>query len=162
MDLKKEFREHLPEYMIPAEIIQYTKFPVTLNGKLDTKALFSDYSKSLINSDISSSGDKDGMNCRTLSPTEKIIHKIWSEALKTDKISVTDNFFDIGGNSVMVISVFSKIESAFDIELDLRVFFDNPRIQALAENVDVFIKRKMKSDPIRTTGDDLKIVGGEI
>ena len=161
-DLKKEFREHLPDYMIPAEIFQYTKFPVTLNGKIDTKALFADYSKSLTKSNISSSEDKDEMNAKTLSPTEKIIHKIWSEALKTEKISVTDNFFDIGGNSVMVISVFSKIESAFDLELDLRVFFDNPRIQALAETIDVFYQRKMKIEPVRKTGDDLKIMGGEI
>jgi amino acid adenylation domain-containing protein len=162
LKLKKEFREHLPEYMIPADIFQYTKFPVTLNGKIDTKALFSDYSKSLIKNGISRSEENDKMDEKALSPTERIIQKIWIEALKAEEISVTDNFFDIGGNSVMVISVLSKIESAFNLELDLRVFFDNPRIQALAETIIVLNKRKMKSDLVKITGDDMKTIGGEI
>ena len=64
---------------------------------------------------------------------------IFEDVLKIKNIRIEDNFFDIGGNSLLAISVFSKIESAFNIKLSLRIFFDGPRIKDLAEVVDFTI-----------------------
>lgn len=100
---------------------------------------------------------------KALSATEMIIHKIWCETLKTENISVTDNFFEIGGNSLNAIAIMSKIESAFNICIGLRVFFDSPRINDLAEIVDI-LKQKLAEGELtkRTLGVKTKIVKGEI
>jgi acyl carrier protein len=161
-DLKREFSKNLPEYMIPSDIIHYAEFPVTLNNKIDTKTLLSDYNMSLVNNQIEDISNV-SENFGTLTPTEQIIHNIWSDALKIKDFSIDDNFFEIGGNSLLAIFVFSKIKSSFDIELSLRVFFDSPRIKDLAEAIDIL---KYKSDwkkPFdKNEGPDLKIVEGEI
>ena len=71
-----------------------------------------------------------------MSVTQKKILSIFQDVLKIKNIGMTDNFFDIGGNSLLAIAVFSKIEAAFNIQLSLRIFFDGPRIKDLAEIVD--------------------------
>lgn len=68
--------------------------------------------------------------------TEQIIFNIWSEAFMDKDISLMDNFFEIGGDSLLAITVMSKIKSAFKVDLSLRVFIDSPRIKDLAEKVD--------------------------
>jgi amino acid adenylation domain-containing protein len=144
-ELKRELRGNLPEYMIPSQILQLDEFPTTSNGKVDTKMLLSEYIKSSNvnvskNSEIGHEGDMD-----YLRPIYKIIYKIWCEALKTKDILLTDNFFEIGGNSVLAISVFTKIESACNVKLDLRVFFDSPRIKDLGEAIEIE-KQKLADD----------------
>ncbi len=140
-DLKKELRESLPEYMIPADIIQYTEFPTTPNGKVDTKKLLSDYLISLNNNQIKYLTDKGETDIETLTPTEKIIHKLWSELLYKVEISVTDNFFDIGGNSLLAIRLINKIEEEFGFSLTFREFITNSTINQLG----ILIKNQTKS-----------------
>jgi len=83
--------------------------------------------------------------------------------LKTKDISTIDNFFDIGGNSLLAISVFAKIEAAFNVELGLRIFFDSPRIKDLAETIDFAIHRNVKQKPSKkSNGEGARIIEGEI
>ena len=96
-----------------------------------------------------------------MSPTEKTLFDIWCEVLKTGEISLKDNFFDIGGNSLLAISLFSKIESAFKLNLKLRVFFDSPRISDLARVIEIALlassKAKKEDNSKQST-----IIDGEI
>ena len=79
---------------------------------------------------------KETPDLKEFTPTEQIIFNIWSEAFMNKDISLMDNFFEIGGDSLLAITVMSKIKSAFKVDLSLRVFIDSPRIKDLAEKVD--------------------------
>jgi acyl carrier protein len=73
---------------------------------------------------------------KVLTPSEQVIFNIWSEAFMNKDFSITDNFFEIGGDSLLAITVMSKIKTAFKVDLSLRLFIDSPRIKDLAEAVD--------------------------
>ena len=148
-------RSRMPAYMIPSLFKIMHGFPKNVNGKTDRKALAfdkDDFGRQESSIDMS-----------TLSPTEMEIHKIWSEALKTDNLLVTDNFFEIGGNSLLAISIMSKIETAFHFELGLKAFFDSPRIKDIADTIDIKLKHaKKKHGTIKQDKEDENIVSGEI
>lgn len=71
-----------------------------------------------------------------LTPTEGKIYQIWCDVLKMKNIFPDDNFFEIGGNSLLAISVISKIKSQYNADLELRVLFDNPRITDFSAVID--------------------------
>jgi amino acid adenylation domain-containing protein len=123
-----QIKEKLPIHMIPSFYKILKDFPRTSNGKIDRKVLY-------FNSNNIGKSERD--YTETLTPSEKIIHDIWCKAFRRTDISVTDNFFNVGGNSLLAISVFSRIESAFNIKLSLRIFFDSPRIRDLGEIIDI-------------------------
>ena len=100
--------------------------PLTPNGKIDRKALPEpDYEQMMSNSYVAPSSE-----------TEKQLVEIWSEILDVDKVGVQDNFFDIGGHSLMATQVISKIREVFQCEIPLRDIFDEPNIENLAKIID--------------------------
>ena len=99
-ELSRRIREKLPIYMVPSAYIIMKGFPKTINGKIDKDALTLDMN------DLVSRESK-GM--KTITLTERIILKIWQDALKTKDVLTTDNFFEIGGNSFLSISVFPRL-----------------------------------------------------
>lgn len=120
-------RKVLPNYMVPDVFKVVNGFPRTINGKIDKNALTVDLNDF----------EKHELTVQTtLTETERVLHDIWCRYLKRRTILITDNFFEIGGNSILAIAVFSAIESAFNLELGLRVFFDSPRIIDLAKAID--------------------------
>ncbi len=132
-EFKEKLKEKLPSYMIPSAFRFFNGFPKTINGKTD---------KSKLAIDLEELNDKLISSPKVFSRVEQTIYNIWTEALGTKDISPEDNFFEIGGSSLTAISVFSKIETAFGVELGLRVFFDSPRISELAEVVEFAIDTK--------------------
>jgi amino acid adenylation domain-containing protein len=159
--LKSEFRASLPEYMIPADIVFCTEFPATANGKVDTKSLLASYLKSAAESNNKEPDESPG-DLKTMTAAEKTIYDIWCNKLKTTKISTTDNFFDIGGNSMMAISIFARIKSAFSVQLSLRNFFENPTIGELAVLVTILKLNEEKQVLAGEGSKDSHIVDGEI
>jgi len=135
-DLKKELRKSLPEYMIPADIIRYKQFPATANGKIDTKALFSDYIKSLVDDQNKKLTDGADEDLKTLSPTQKIMYEIWCESLKKVNISPKDNFFDIGGNSLLAIRLINSIKEKIGATLSFKEFITHPTIIESGDYID--------------------------
>jgi acyl carrier protein len=123
MDLKEMsslVKEKLPSYMVPSAYKLMHGFPKTINGKIDKKAL---------NFDLQELKNKSVVENQPLSTTERIIHDIWCQALKTNDISVTDNFFDIGGNSLLAINLVSMLSKAFNITLKTFMIFEFPTIK---------------------------------
>jgi acyl carrier protein len=146
-------KKKLPPFMVPSLFKLMHGFPSTINGKTDRSALKVDLCEMIT---------KEYRKKRTLSPSEKIIFDIWCETLKTTDIVPEDNFFDIGGNSLMAISVFSKIESAFNVNLKLRIFFDSPRISDLARVIEISVLNNSgKNDSGENPGGE-GIIDGEI
>lgn len=153
-EIGKYIRTKLPPYMVPSAYKFMNGFPRNINGKIDKKVLVYE---------VAERESRNKEELKPLTSAEKIIYEIWCEALKTKDISTTDNFFDIGGNSLMAISVFSKIETAFDIELGLRMFFDSPRIKDLAEILDAKLNISDESMPgIQNLTGKSKTIEGEI
>ncbi len=151
-EIIRNIKKSLPPYMVPSKIVYMDGFPLTVNGKVDRKAL---------NAEPDEPNKREAVDKEKLTATEKTIHNIWCEALKTDDVVIADNFFDIGGNSLMAVSVLSRIEATFNIALGLRVFFDSPRIKDLAEAVDLKTMKE-KSDTVVSMENKSKIITGEI
>jgi amino acid adenylation domain-containing protein len=121
-------RSKLPEYMVPSLVIVLDELPLTRNGKLDRAAL--------------PSGDPATAQTTFVAPateTEQSLRQIWADALKRDPdmISTSDDFLALGGHSLVAIRILGKISRAFGLRLPLRTLFDAPRIDQLAELVDL-------------------------
>jgi hypothetical protein len=140
-ELRKWLLARLPEYMVPAAIVALEQFPLSSNGKVDRKRLpapiYLDQSK------------KEARGAATL--TEEIIAGIWAEVLRLPRISVEDDFFALGGHSLLATQVISRIKSAFQTEVALRVLFESPTVAGLAHRVDRLVRQKrgLASSPIR-------------
>lgn len=122
--VRNALKEELPGYMIPAQIIFIDKFPVTANGKTDTQSL----------RDLA---DKEAKELISFEPptneTERIIVDVWASALERPVINITDNFFDIGGNSLLVATVAVTLQRKLDVKVYLRDVYQYPVLQQLSE-----------------------------
>ncbi|MGZ4113118.1 MAG: phosphopantetheine-binding protein, partial [Tumebacillaceae bacterium] len=101
--------------------------PLTANGKVDRKAL-----------PVPTKHKSQATHAKTepRTATEQKIAEIWSRVLQIGPVSVHDDFFDLGGDSLIATRVLAQINGAFSIRLPLRAFFDQPTIAGLAEEVE--------------------------
>lgn len=115
----------LPEAMIPTAIVQLDHFPLTINGKLDRKAL----PKPMWNSAINES--------KSSSPQELVLCRLFAELLGLENISPEDNFFELGGESLVAMRVIARVRSDFGVEITLRDLFNAPRVSQLVQRLNV-------------------------
>jgi len=151
-----KLRKRLPSYMIPSAYKIVDGFPITVNGKIDRKAL---------TIDLSEMEDEKTVDSKELSPTQQKIIKIWMDIIKTKSIGISDNFFDVGGTSLLAIWVVDRIAKEFSVILSLREFFESPKIQSLAEMIDIKINSKKtagKKDNQQKIKKEFKIIKGEL
>lgn len=116
--------KHLPEYMIPKEIIKMSSIPLTENGKIDYKLL-----EHAVEDRKPESHEKDNINWNTV---ENSIANIWKQILQTDIIGLDDNFFDIGGNSFNIILVQKELKKLLGQEIPVLELFRYTSVSALA------------------------------
>ena len=123
--VKENLRKFLPPYMVPTYIIKLDKMPYTINRKIDRKAL----PLPIVNRFASATVD-----IRSLNSNEEKLLEIWKNILKTDKISVDDNFFDIGGDSILAINM--QIEALkYGLEFEYADIFNFPTIRQLSKKL---------------------------
>ena len=126
-ELRRWLLNKLPEYMVPAAVIEVDSFPLTPSGKVNRRAL------------QAISIDRPGLEQSYEPPrsrVEKQLVQIWSEILKLERIGIHDSFFDLGGHSLTATQVVTRVCSAFAIDLTLREFFQLPTIANLAEIIE--------------------------
>jgi thioesterase domain-containing protein/acyl carrier protein len=123
-----ELREHLlgklPEYMAPTAYVQLKRIPLTPNGKIDRKSL--------------PEPDKDIREQEYVGPqdaTQETLCRLWQEVLRRERVGIHDNFFMIGGHSLLAVQVISRIKSAFAIEMPLSVIFVAPTVARMAKEI---------------------------
>lgn len=150
--LTSQIKSKLPPYMVPSAFKFLKGFPKNVNGKIDRKAL---------HFDINEFGGEKLPDKNTLTATESVLLNIWCEILKLKNITVTDNFFEIGGNSLLTISMAAKIEKTFQVEFNIRSVFSTPTIKDLAELIDLKSSSKLL-EKIKTNSNSGKIITGEI
>ncbi|MDZ7319566.1 MAG: non-ribosomal peptide synthetase, partial [candidate division KSB1 bacterium] len=126
-ELRNYLRQRLPEYMVPSYFMVLDKFPLTPNNKVDRKAL------------PAPDQSRPDLEIEYVAPrteTEKQLAAICAELLNLKQVGIYDSFFDLGGHSLLATQFMSRLRTAFQVELPLRVVFEKPRIAELAEEID--------------------------
>ncbi len=126
-DLRAYLRRFLPDHMIPAAFVALGNLPLTSNGKIDRGAL------------PAPGGNRPELAAgyeRYRTPTEELLTAIWADILGIDGVGTSDNFFDLGGHSLVATQVISRIRTIFDTELSLAALFDHPTVAELAAVLD--------------------------
>lgn len=121
-ELTQFLADKLPEYMIPLAFVFMDAFPLTINGKIDVKALPLP--------DIEANREDKFIPPRT--PIEETLVKIWQELLEIESISVTDSFFALGGHSLLAVKMVYEIKKELTIDLSLAYLWENSTIEKLA------------------------------
>ncbi|OSC18865.1 hypothetical protein B8W69_29355, partial [Mycobacterium vulneris] len=122
-DVRARLGQRLPTYMVPAAVVVLDALPLTVNGKLDTRALPApEYT----------SGD---VYRAPGTPTEQILAGIYAQVLGLERVGVDDSFFDLGGDSLSAMRVIAAVNSALDAHLAVRTLFEAPTVAQLAPRI---------------------------
>jgi acyl carrier protein len=122
-DLRGYLKKRLPEYMQPARFVWLEQMPLLPNGKVDRRALSAP--------EVSWSEEGESYAPpRTL--VEEALVEIFQEALKLDRVGINDNFFELGGHSLLATQVVSRVNDAFEIELEVKTIFEARTVAQLA------------------------------
>lgn len=121
--LRTYLKERLPEYMVPAFYVMLEQMPLTVNGKVDWKALPVPQK--------SQSGDDEQVAVQR-NTLEELLMTIWCELLGLKQCSVYENFFDLGGHSLSATQLVARIRTLLRVEMPLRVLFEFPTVAGLA------------------------------
>jgi iturin family lipopeptide synthetase A len=124
--MRRHLKTRLPHYMIPSSFVLLERLPLTINGKIDRQALPSATEPSPVSRSFEA----------PCTETQRTLAAIWSELLQVPNVGVNDDFFDLGGQSLMAIRAVARIRDAFDIDISLRNVFEQPTLGGLAELID--------------------------
>ncbi|WP_040695684.1 non-ribosomal peptide synthetase, partial [Nocardia vinacea] len=122
-ELRAHLSEQLPSYMVPAAIVVLDAMPLNPNGKLDRRALPEPVFEA-----------KEFRAPST--PIEEIVVDIFSDVLSHERIGIDDNFFDLGGNSLVATQVVARLGAALDTQVPVRLLFEAPTVAALAARME--------------------------
>jgi amino acid adenylation domain-containing protein len=125
--LRKFLKDTLPEYMVPSAFVVLDVFPLTPNGKIDRRALPVPDQNEIQRSE-------EFMAPRT--PMEEVLARVWADVLGVERVSVDDNFFDLGGHSFLMSRVQLQLKTQLGQEVSLVDLFRYPTIKMLNEFLD--------------------------
>jgi amino acid adenylation domain-containing protein/thioester reductase-like protein len=137
--LRSFLKEKLPEYMVPSAFVMLDSLPLTPNRKVDRKALPAPTPmRSLINEET---------YIAPSTPVEEQLAQIWKQVLRIEQVGIHDNFFDLGGHSLLTAQLLSQIRTTFEVELPLIALFEAPTIAQLANTITVSLENQSSSTP---------------
>ena len=122
--LKAFIAFRLPQYMVPQSYIFLDKIPLTPAGKVDVRAL-----------PTPEQAQRRATYVAPVTEMEQLLAELWADILKTQPVGIHDNFFEIGGHSLLVMQVVSRLQERVGGEIPLRVLFENPTIAELAAHL---------------------------
>jgi amino acid adenylation domain-containing protein len=120
--LRENLGERLPSYMVPSAFVVLGAFPLTPNGKLDRKKL---PAPKLPRRKADDFVPPD-------SGLQRTVAEVWKEVLRLDHIDAQDNFFDLGGHSLLLAQIHVKLQNAFEIEIPMVKLFEHSTVASLA------------------------------
>ena len=137
-------KQRLPEYMVPAAFVVLERMPLSSNGKVDRKALPAP----------DAAGLKTEFGQIPQTQVEIRLASIWEEVLKVNSVQLDDDFFDLGGQSLLAVQMMTRAREAFGCELPLTLLFGSPRLGDLAKVIETEHGRQPFKPllPIRKTG----------
>ena len=129
-ELRGFLQESLPAYMVPTVFVKLPVLPLTSNGKIDRTALPEPNRENIL---------RDEAFAAPGTPTEERLAKVMSSMLNLKEVSVNDNFFLLGGHSLLGAQLIAKFRGAFGVDLALRTLFEAPTISALSAEIERLI-----------------------
>lgn len=137
--LREALLTHLPDYMVPATFVVLDTLPVTPNGKIDRGALPVPDETNML---------RDGSIGEPTTPTEERLAAIVAPLLGLQQVGVDENFFMLGGHSLLGTQIIMHVTTSFGVELPLRTLFEAPTIRELAAEIEqlIFVKINAMSD----------------
>ena len=124
-DLRRVLKEKLPDYMVPSAFVMLSALPLTPNGKVDRRAL------------PAPQGLRPEMSANYEMPqteAEVLIAAIWQEILQLEKVGINDNFFDLGGHSLLMVQIYNKLQNIFS-QISMIEMFKYPTVHSLAKRL---------------------------
>ena len=140
--LKNLLQENLPQYMIPGVFVVLDSLPLTPNGKVDRQNLpVCDRTRP----------DLEESFVAPRNPIEEKLAAIWADLLGFEQIGVNDNFFNLGGHSLIVAQILSRVRDSFQVELSFANIFANPTVAGLASVIQQheLLEQKLQSPAIQ-------------
>lgn len=134
--LREALGEYLPDYMIPSTFVVMTDLPVTANGKVDRAALPIPNETNTLHDEASTAPE---------TPTELRVAHIVTTLLNLETVGIDDNFFMLGGHSLLGTQIIAQIAETFGVELPLRSLFEAPTIRLLAAEIEQRIIARLES-----------------
>jgi amino acid adenylation domain-containing protein len=131
-DLREFLADRLPDYMIPSRFVRVDSLPVTANGKLDKSALPAPCEANLLSGASNSAAVAGGM--------QKQIGDLVASLLGQTSVGTSQNFFMIGGHSMLGVQLVARIRDMFGVKLTLRQLFKSPTVMALASEVERLVQ----------------------
>jgi amino acid adenylation domain-containing protein len=115
----------LPAYMVPAAYVRLERLPLTPNGKLDRRALPAPEGDAYAAREYEAPVGK----------VEQALAEIWAELLGAERVGRGDDFFMLGGHSILAVQMISRVRQAMEVELPLAAVFEKPELSALADRI---------------------------
>ncbi len=139
-ELRGFLKEKLPEYMLPSAFVVLDALPLTPNGKVNRRAL-------PVPENLRPELTKAFQPPQ--SEMEQQIAKLWQDVLHLDKVGIHDNFFDLGGHSLLMLQVNHKLRTILQRDISVVTLFQNPTIYRLAQDLSKTIEDKSIFEPMR-------------
>jgi len=125
-ELRQFCLNKLPEYMVPSVFVLLKSLPLTPNGKIDRRAL---------PAPEQTRPELEGVYIAPRTPVEKQLAEIWAQVLGIEKIGIHDNFFDLGGHSLLITQLLAQVRETFHVNLSLRSLFQQPTVANIAKKI---------------------------
>jgi acyl-coenzyme A synthetase/AMP-(fatty) acid ligase/acyl carrier protein len=138
--LRAFLKQYLPSYMIPSAFVFMESLPLTQNGKVDRQSL-PHYRESDLKVERPYAPPR--------SQTERMLASLWESSLGLERISINDDFFEIGGDSIIAVQLVSKIRAAFQLDLGMQLLFESPTIAGVSDAI----------ERMRTASNGLQAIG---
>ncbi|MFF2845984.1 amino acid adenylation domain-containing protein [Streptomyces sp. NPDC058001] len=128
-ELRAHLLQRLPEYMVPSYFVPLDAFPLSANGKVDRKAL-----PAL--SDVVQQAQASENHVAPRTETETVLAELWARLLELERVGIRDDFFNLGGHSLLVASMATEVQDRWGISLMLTTVFQNRTVEALAQVIE--------------------------
>jgi acyl carrier protein len=142
--LRKLLSKHLPDYMVPVVFVRLDTMPLTANGKVDRSRLPLPNASNMVREEVVD---------KPRTPIEERVAGIVAALLGIELVGIEDNFFMLGGHSLLGTQIIARVADAFNVHLPLRSLFKAPTVRELSTEIERLILAKiasMSEDEVRS------------
>jgi tyrocidine synthetase-3 len=137
-EIRRTLQQGLPDFMVPSAFVELNGLPTTPNGKVDRRVL------------PPPGTSRPTMETEYVEPqtmTEKAVAAVWQQVLRIERTGIYDDFFQLGGQSILAIQIIQRLNQTFEVDLPMRALFTEPTIAGLALLIEETVLDKLESQP---------------
>ena len=125
-NLREKLASKLPDYMVPSYFVQVSQIPLTQNLKVDRKKL----------QEIEEAVETENTFEEPENEFERTVLEVWKKVLEINRIGVDDDFYELGGNSILLIKLYSMLNKEFVVDVSVQELFDNRTVRKQAKIIE--------------------------